>query len=91
MGCDLGEDSRFLERKNEPSDKETPKILSYLPLRTYLLSLLIIGGIFSLKAQEKEPKSPEEQTIKRYKVLKLELAAPLTRFSFYGGREFEWE
>ena len=59
--------------------------MSYLPLRTYLLSLLIIGGIFSLKGQEKEPKSPEEQTIKRYKGFKLELATPFTRFSFYGG------
>ena len=58
-------------------------MFSYLPLRTYLLSLLIIGGIFSLKAQEKEHKAPEEQTIKRYKGFKLELAIPFNRFAIY--------
>ena len=51
-------------------------MFSYLPLRTYVLPLLIIGSIFSLKAQE-------EQTIKRYKGWKIEFGVPFTRFSFY--------
>ena len=50
----------------------------YLPLRTYVLPLLIIGSIFSLKGQE----APEEQPIKRYKGFKLEWGL-LTRLSYY--------
>ena len=50
-------------------------MLSSFPLRIYLLSLLIIGSIFSLKAQDEQP-------IKRYKGFKLEFAA-LTRVSIY--------
>ena len=57
-------------------------MLSSFPLRIYLLSLLIIGSIFSLKAQDEKPKAPEEQPIKRYKGFKLEFAA-LTRVSIY--------
>ena len=57
-------------------------MLSYLPLRTYVLPLLIIGSIFSLKAQEEEPKAPEEEPIKRYKGFKLEFAV-FTRLSIY--------
>ena len=53
-----------------------PKMFSYLPLRTYVLPLLIIGSIFSLKAQE-------EQTIKRYRGWKMEFGIPFTRFSVY--------
>ena len=58
--------------------------MSYLPLRTYLLSLLIIGGIFSLKGQEKEQEAPEEPPISRYKGFKLEFAIPYNRFAIYG-------
>ena len=67
-------------------------MFSYLPLRTYVLSLLIISSIFSLKGQEEEPKSPkeqpkapEEQPIKHYKGFKLEFAAPFNRFTLYQG------
>ena len=62
-------------------------MFSYLPLRTYVLSLLIIGSIFSLKGQEKEQEAPEEQPIKRYKGFKLEFAAPFNRFALYQGFE----
>ena len=64
-----------------------PKMFSYLPLRTYVLSLLIIGSIFSLKGQEKEQEAPEEQPITRYKGFKLEFSAPFNRLAFYGGEE----
>ena len=82
-----------MERKNKPArnvnlkckPKNKAKMFSYLPLRTYVLPLLIIGSIFSLKGQEKEHKTPEEQPIKRYKGWKLEFGAPLTRFSIYEG------
>ena len=60
-------------------------MLSYLPLRTYVLPLLIIGSIFSLKGQEKEQEAPEEQPISRYKGWKLEFAVPFNRFTIYGG------
>ena len=58
-------------------------MFSYLPLRTYVLPLLIISSIFSLKGQEKEQEAPEEQTIKRYKGFKLEFAVPVNRFAIY--------
>ena len=61
-------------------------MFSYFPFRTYVLPLLIIGSIFSLKGQEeKEQEAPEEQPITRYKGFKLEFGAPLTRLSFYEG------
>ena len=62
-------------------------MFSYLPLRTYVLSLLIIGSIFSLKGQEKEQEAPEEQPITRYKGFKLEFSAPFNRLAFYRGEE----
>ena len=61
---------------------------SYLPLRTYVLSLLIIGSIFSLKGQEKEPKAPEEQPITRYKGFKLEFGRPFYSAFLYQGEGF---
>ena len=50
-------------------------VLSYTPFRTCLLALLIIGSVFSLKAQDGQEES--------YRGFKLELGLPFTRFNIY--------